>query len=50
MGRIAKWAHELMGEGISYAPQTAIKSLVLVDFITKWTEIQLPPAAINQEC
>jgi hypothetical protein len=25
-GRIAKWALELMGEGITYTPQTAIKS------------------------
>jgi hypothetical protein len=25
-GRIAKWAVELMGEGITYAPQKAIKS------------------------
>jgi hypothetical protein len=24
--RIAKWAVELMGEGITYAPQKAIKS------------------------
>ena len=26
MGRIAKWALELMGRGIAYASQTAIKS------------------------
>jgi hypothetical protein len=25
-GRIAKWALELMDQGIMYAPQTAIKS------------------------
>jgi hypothetical protein len=25
-GRITKWALELMGQGISYAPQMAIKS------------------------
>ena len=39
IGRIAKWALELMGQGISYAPQTAIKSQVLVDFIAEWIEI-----------
>jgi hypothetical protein len=26
MGRIAKWVLKLMGEGITYAPRTAIKS------------------------
>jgi hypothetical protein len=31
-GRIAKWAAEIMGETISFAPQKAIKSQVLVDF------------------
>jgi hypothetical protein len=39
MGRIAKWALELMGEGIRYAARNAIKSQVLADFIVKWTEI-----------
>ena len=38
-GRIAKWALKLMGEGISYAPWTTIKSQVLANFITEWTEI-----------
>jgi len=49
MGRIAKWALKLMGQGISYAPRIAIKSQVLADFIAEWTEIQIPPAAIDQE-
>ena len=48
-GRITKWALELMGQGISYAPQTAIKSQVLANFVVEWTEIQMPSAAINQE-
>jgi hypothetical protein len=47
-GRIMKWALELMGQGISYAPQTAIKSQMLVNFIAKWTEIQMPPAVVDQ--
>jgi ribonuclease HI len=48
-GRIVKWALELMGQGISYAPWTAIKSQVLADFVVEWTEIQILPAVINQE-
>ena len=48
-GRITKWALELMGQVISYTPQSAIKSQVLADFIAEWTEIQMPPAVINQE-
>jgi hypothetical protein len=50
MGRIAKWALELMGEGISYAPQIAIKSQVLANFVAEWTEVQLPPTTVDQEC
>ena len=48
-GRIAKWALELMGQGILYAPQTAIKSQVLADFMAEWSEFQIPPAAVDQE-
>jgi hypothetical protein len=48
-GRLAKWALELMGQGISYAPQIAIKSQVLANFIAEWTKTQLPPAAIDEE-
>ena len=48
-GRITKWALELMGQGISYAPRMAIKSQVLADFVAKWTEIQMPLAAVDQE-
>ena len=32
-----------------YASQTAIKSQVLADFIAEWTEVQTPPAVIDQE-
>ena len=49
MGRTTKWALELMDQGIAYAPRTAIKSQVLADFIVEWTEVQMPPAVINQE-
>ena len=48
-GRIMKWALELMGQGISYAPRTAIKSQVLADFVAEWIEIQMLPALIDQE-
>jgi hypothetical protein len=49
IGRIVKWALELMGQGISYAPRTTTKSQVLADFVTEWTKVQMPPAAIDQE-
>ena len=38
-----------MGQGISYASWTAIKSQVLADFIIEWTQVQMPPTAIDQE-
>ena len=49
MGRTMKWALEQMGQGIMYASQTAIKSQVLVDFVSEWTEVQMPLAIIYQE-
>jgi hypothetical protein len=47
MGRIAKWAVELMGEGITYAPRRAIKSQVLADFVAEWIETQMAPALVE---
>jgi hypothetical protein len=46
-GRIAKWAVELMGETLSYAPRKAIKSQVLADFLADWTDTQLPPVQLQ---
>jgi hypothetical protein len=48
-GRIVKWALELMGQNITYAPCSAIKSQVLTDFVAEWTEMQTPPAVIEHE-
>ena len=41
MDRIAKWAIELLPFDITYKPRRAIKSQVLIDFVTKWTEAKL---------
>jgi len=49
-GRIAKWAIELMGDGITYEPRKAIKSQVLANFVAEWTGTQLPPPQIQHEC
>ena len=38
-----------MGQGISYASQTAIKSQVLADFVAEWIEVQIPLVVIGQE-
>jgi ribonuclease HI len=48
-GRIAKWAVEIMGETISFAPRKAIKSHVLADFVAEWVDTQLPTALIQPE-
>jgi ribonuclease HI len=49
LGRIAKWAVELMGKTISFAPRKAIKSQVLADFVAEWVDTQLPTAPIQAE-
>jgi ribonuclease HI len=46
-GRIAKWAVELMGETISFAPRKAIQSQALADFLAEWVDTQLPTAPIQ---
>jgi ribonuclease HI len=48
-GRIAKWAVELMGETLSFAPRKAIKSQVLADFLAEWVDTQLPTTPIQAE-
>jgi hypothetical protein len=48
-GRIAKWAVELMGETILFAPRKAIKSQVKADFVAEWVDTQLPTASIQPE-
>jgi ribonuclease HI len=48
-GRIAKWAVEIMGETISFAPRKAIKSQVLADFVAEWVDTQLPTTPIQPE-
>jgi hypothetical protein len=42
MGRIAKWAIELLPFEIVYKPHRAIKSQVLANFLAEWTEAELP--------
>jgi ribonuclease HI len=48
-GRIAKWAVELMGKTISFAPRKAIKSQVLADFLAEWVDTLLPTVPIQAE-
>jgi hypothetical protein len=49
-GRIAKWSIKLMGETLTYAPHKAIKSQILADFVTEWTDTQLPPLQVQAKC
>jgi ribonuclease HI len=49
-GTIAKWSVELMGETLTFTSCKAIKSQILMDFVTEWTDTQLPPLQIQAEC
>jgi ribonuclease HI len=40
--RIAKWACELGSHDIEFRPRTASKTQALVDFVSEWTEQQVP--------
>jgi hypothetical protein len=42
-GRIVKWSVELGEFDIEFCPKQAIKSQILADFVSEWTEIQMPP-------
>jgi ribonuclease HI len=42
IGRIAKWVCKLGAHDIEFRPHTAIKTQALVDFISEWTEHQVP--------
>jgi hypothetical protein len=42
-GRIFKLFVELREFDIEFFPQQAIKSQILTDFVSEWTETQMPP-------
>jgi hypothetical protein len=42
-GRIVKWSVELGEFEIEFCPRQVIKSQILADFVSEWTEIQMPP-------
>jgi hypothetical protein len=42
-GCIVKWSVELGELEIEFCPRQAIKSQILTDFVSEWTEIQMPP-------
>jgi hypothetical protein len=42
MGRIVKWSVKLGKFNLKFFPRQAIKSHVLTDFVSEWTETQQP--------
>ena len=49
VGRISKWAVELMRYDVKFVPRMAIKSQALADFIAEWTEVQAPTPEMSHE-
>ena len=49
VGRISKWAVELMSYEVKFMPRMAIKSQALADFIAEWTVVQAPTPEISHE-
>ena len=49
VGRISKWAVELMGYDVKFVPRTAIKPQALAYFIAEWTEVQTLTPEISHE-
>jgi ribonuclease HI len=48
-GRIVKWSVELGEFDIEFCPRQAIKLHILADFVSEWTEIQMPPPKERSE-
>jgi ribonuclease HI/dsDNA-binding SOS-regulon protein len=48
-GRIIKWAIELGEFDLEFCPRQSVKSQVLADFVSEWTEIQQPPPTEKPE-
>jgi hypothetical protein len=42
-GRIVNWSVELGEFEVEFCHRQAIKSQILADFVSEWTEIQMPP-------
>jgi ribonuclease HI len=49
VGRIIKWSVKLGEFNLEFCPWQAIKSQILADFVSKWTETQQPPPAEKSE-
>jgi ribonuclease HI len=49
MWRIIKWSVELGEFDLEFCPRQAIKSQILTDFVSEWTETQQPPPAEKPE-
>jgi hypothetical protein len=48
-GCIVKWSVELGEFELDFCPRQAIKSQILADFVSEWTETQQPPPTEKPE-